>query len=177
MDQISGSVDVESTALFASELGWIAAWWRGEALLSLSIGHAAAAAAGRALDAADAVLTDLSNDQQQLIARLQRFVSGGCDDFLDVPLYWDDRTVFQQAVLQQCRQIPRGATSSYGQLAERAGYPRSARAVGNVMSNNRTPLIVPCHRVVGAGGAIGGFSAPDGVQLKRRLLALEGVSM
>ncbi len=85
-----------------------------------------------------------------------------------------DRTAFQRAVIDHCRRIPRGEVLTYGQLAERAGYPRSARAVGNVMATNRVPLIVPCHRVVGAGGNLGGFSAPQGLQMKRRLLRLEG---
>jgi len=66
---------------------------------------------------------------------------------------------------------------TYGQLATRAGSPRSARAVGNVMASNRVPLIIPCHRVVAAGGALGGFSAPHGTRLKRRLLKLEGATI
>ena len=64
-------------------------------------------------------------------------------------------------------------TRSYGEVAAAAGSPGAARAVGQVMAANRTPLIVPCHRVLAAGGKIGGFSAPQGLALKRRLLALE----
>ena len=69
--------------------------------------------------------------------------------------------------------MPRGETVSYAELAGRAGSPNAARAVGGVMAGNRVPLLVPCHRVVGAGGRLGGFSAPTGVELKKRLLALE----
>jgi methylated-DNA-[protein]-cysteine S-methyltransferase len=71
------------------------------------------------------------------------------------------------------RRIRFGQTHSYGELASLVGSPRAARAVGSVMAKNRTPLVVPCHRVLASRGAIGGFSAMDGVHMKRRLLDLE----
>ena len=64
----------------------------------------------------------------------------------------------------------------YGQLASRAGSPNAARAVGNCMANNRIPLLIPCHRVVGANGELGGFSAAGGTDLKRRLLNREAAA-
>jgi methylated-DNA-[protein]-cysteine S-methyltransferase len=69
-----------------------------------------------------------------------------------------------------------GETVSYGELAEMAGRPGAARAVGNAMSRNPVPIVVPCHRVVAAGGQIGGYG-PSGVSTKRFLLALEGVEL
>ncbi len=83
-------------------------------------------------------------------------------------------TPFQEAVLLAARRIPYGETATYGDLARAAGASKAARAVGSVMAGNPLPLIVPCHRVVRSDGTIGGFSAPDGVSMKRRLLALEG---
>jgi methylated-DNA-[protein]-cysteine S-methyltransferase len=80
---------------------------------------------------------------------------------------------FAVAVVQAARRIPVGETRSYGQLAMAAGRPRAARAVGRVMARNRTPLLIPCHRVVGSGGKLGGFSAIDGLRMKERLLQLE----
>jgi len=65
---------------------------------------------------------------------------------------------------------------TYGELADLAGYPGAARAVGSVMSSNRYPIIIPCHRVVGSAGSLGGFSAPQGISLKERMLTLEGAS-
>jgi methylated-DNA-[protein]-cysteine S-methyltransferase len=62
---------------------------------------------------------------------------------------------------------------TYGELAAKAGYPGAARAVGNCMAANRIPLLIPCHRVVCAGGRLGSYSAPGGTVTKRRLLALE----
>ena len=71
------------------------------------------------------------------------------------------------------REVGWGETAPYGELAEMAGRPRAARAVGNAMSRNPVPIVVPCHRVVAAGGRIGGYG-PSGVPTKRYLLALEG---
>ncbi len=72
-----------------------------------------------------------------------------------------------------CRRIPWGQTRSYAQLAAVAGRPGAARAVGSVMAKNRVPLVVPCHRVIASSGQLGGYSAPQGLSLKRRLLAME----
>jgi methylated-DNA-[protein]-cysteine S-methyltransferase len=74
------------------------------------------------------------------------------------------------------REVPFGETVSYGELAEMAGIPGAARAVGNAMSRNPVPIVVPCHRVVAAAGRIGGYG-PSGVGTKRFLLALEGVRL
>jgi methylated-DNA-[protein]-cysteine S-methyltransferase len=74
------------------------------------------------------------------------------------------------------RDVPFGETVSYGELAEMAGHPGAARAVGNAMSRNPLPIVVPCHRVVAAGGRIGGYG-PSGVGTKRMLLTLEGVEL
>ena len=82
-------------------------------------------------------------------------------------------TPFQADVIDACRMIEWGETCTYGELAARVGRPGAARAVGNVMRRNRVPLVVPCHRVVGRGGRLVGYSAPGGVELKSRLLRLE----
>lgn len=84
-----------------------------------------------------------------------------------------NKTVFQQNVLQQCRKIPFGLTASYGDLARAAGNPGAARAVGTTMAGNTMPLIIPCHRVVKSDGSIGGFSSPQGILQKEKMLKLE----
>ena len=78
-------------------------------------------------------------------------------------------------MIEACQRIPRGETLSYGELAAKVGNPGAARAVGTVMSSNPLPLVIPCHRVLGAGGCLGGYSARQGVAMKRRLLEMEGV--
>lgn len=104
---------------------------------------------------------------------LEDFFAGMEQPFPWQSLYLERRTSFQQKVLHACRQIPRGETRSYQELAEKVGSPKAARAVGQVMASNCFPLFIPCHRVVATGSKLGGFSAPGGVDTKRQLLAWE----
>ncbi|MGI5862936.1 MAG: methylated-DNA--[protein]-cysteine S-methyltransferase [Myxococcales bacterium] len=84
---------------------------------------------------------------------------------------------FHRKVCEVARAVEPGKTITYGELAALAGSPGAARAVGQVMATNRFPIVVPCHRVVAAGGRPGGFSAAGGLKTKERLLALEGVAL
>ena len=80
---------------------------------------------------------------------------------------------FSKRVLEECRKVKYGETISYGRLAKRAGSARAAQAVGQVLSANRLPLVIACHRVICADGRVGGFSAGRGVAMKKRMLAME----
>lgn len=82
-------------------------------------------------------------------------------------------TPFQRAVVEAVRRIPPGRVATYSVVASAAGFPGAARGVGRVMAANRTPILVPCHRVVRSDLTLGGFSG--GVELKRELLRAEGV--
>jgi methylated-DNA-[protein]-cysteine S-methyltransferase len=103
--------------------------------------------------------------REALEARLQENVS--------LPLHLERFTPFQRAVLQAVSNIPYGEVRTYEEIADSVGHPRAARAVGEVMRTNRIPVLIPCHRVVRAGGDIGRYS-PD-PSLKRLLLLAEGV--
>ncbi|MFH1023822.1 MAG: methylated-DNA--[protein]-cysteine S-methyltransferase [Planctomycetota bacterium] len=81
---------------------------------------------------------------------------------------------FGRKILAAARRIPWGRTVSYGEIARAAGRPGAARAAGGALGANPLPVIIPCHRVTGAGGAIGGYSGIGGRATKRRLLRLEG---
>lgn len=109
----------------------------------------------------------------ELAARVAAFLAGAAVQLngFELDLSW--ATPFQRAVADALRGVPRGEVVTYGELAALAGYPGAARAAGSFCAANRFALLVPCHRVVGAGG-IGGYGA-TGVGIKRRLLALEGV--
>ena len=111
-----------------------------------------------------------------LRARLVRYFDGRDERFDDVPLDLDGASGFYRRAWAACRTIPRGETRSYKWLARAAaGNPNAARAAGGAMANNRVPIIVPCHRVVGTDGALRGFgSGKTRVDLKRRLLDMEG---
>ncbi|MDY0296881.1 MAG: methylated-DNA--[protein]-cysteine S-methyltransferase [Acidobacteriota bacterium] len=113
----------------------------------------------------------LQNDHP-LAAQLRRYLDGDPVDPVDVPVLWTRGTDFQQRVWRALRGVRRGNVVTYAQLAALAGAPRAARAVGNAMASNPLVLFVPCHRVVAAGGSLGGFSA--GLDTKRHLLRLEG---
>ncbi|MEI6656137.1 MAG: methylated-DNA--[protein]-cysteine S-methyltransferase [Verrucomicrobiota bacterium] len=89
------------------------------------------------------------------------------------PLDLSSGTAFQQNVWRALQKIPTGQTRSYGEIAAELGRPTAARAVGGACGANPIPLLVPCHRVLAAGGKLGGFS--DGLEWKRRLLKLEGL--
>lgn len=111
----------------------------------------------------------------ELVERLTAFLAGDDALLADVPLELDWTTPFQRAVAGVLREVPRGEVVSYGELAALAGYPGAARAVGTFCAGNRLMFFIPCHRVVGATG-IGGYGS-GGVDVKRRLLELEGVRL
>lgn len=107
-----------------------------------------------------------------LLQLLHRYFAGERVSFADVPLDDDWGTPFRAALARALREVPWGAVVSYGELSERAGRLRAARAAGTFCAENRFGLFVPCHRVVAADG-IGGYGSL-GVGYKRRLLRLEG---
>jgi len=116
--------------------------------------------------------------EKDLFAALQRAITayfeGACADLAGiVPLCLDDLAPFSRRLLRACAKVPFGRTVTYGQLAEMAGSPGAARAAGQVLAANPLPLVIPCHRVIKADGSLGGFTAPGGTKLKRRLLKLE----
>jgi methylated-DNA-[protein]-cysteine S-methyltransferase len=108
-----------------------------------------------------------------LVDRFRAFLRGEPVDFGDVEIDLDWATPLQRDIVVALRGVPRGEVVSYGELSALAGRPRAPRAAGAVCSANRFSFIVPCHRVVGAND-IGGYG-DAGVEVKRRLLALEGV--
>jgi methylated-DNA-[protein]-cysteine S-methyltransferase len=93
----------------------------------------------------------------------------------NLPLDLSGYSNFQQEVLRETANIPFGEVISYGELARRTGRTGAARAVGGVMACNRLPVIIPCHRVVAANGALTGYTAPGGLEMKKHLLMMEHV--
>ncbi len=163
------------TLVFPSALGWMAAVWRVDRLHRFAFGFENRGEALRATGQEKANRPgSLGPSLRSFVERMQAVAAGEVDDLRDIDVDLDDRTEFQRAVLEACRRIPRGSVRSYADLARQAGHTGSARAVGNVMATNRLPLIIPCHRVVGSGGKLGGFSAPQGLAMKVRLLEMEG---
>jgi methylated-DNA-[protein]-cysteine S-methyltransferase len=111
---------------------------------------------------------------RQVIERVTRVLSGKGDDLSAVVLDMSGIPPQRRDIYAIARGIPAGATLSYGEIAIRLGDGGDAREVGEAMARNPFPIIVPCHRVLAAGGKIGGFSAAGGVVTKLRLLEIEG---
>ena len=178
-------------SVFSTALGWLgvvgggSAAARGDAsedtpqVSYLTLGHPTADEVQRnvqrmlAESGQSTQAVDVADWHPELRTRIERYCAGERVAFDDVPLALRPHTEFQSRILESTRAIPYGQRISYAELAQQAGYPRAARAVGTVMSSNRLPLLIPCHRVVGSGGKLGGYSAPQGLTLKAWLLQLE----
>jgi methylated-DNA-[protein]-cysteine S-methyltransferase len=113
-------------------------------------------------------------DVQRAIVDIVALLNGEPKDFGYVTLDIDGIADFNRRVYDVARTIGPGATLSYGEIAARLGDRNLARDVAQALSQNPFPIIVPCHRVLAAGGKMGGFSAPGGVRTKLRLLSIEG---
>ena len=92
----------------------------------------------------------------------------------ELPIDWSVMMPFQQEALQVVSEIDYGRTRTYGDIARQLGKPKAVRAVGRANATNPMPIIIPCHRVLGADGRLHGYSAPGGVETKAWLLRLEG---
>ena len=111
---------------------------------------------------------------REAIEGIVAVMAGESRDLRSIPL--DERAIddFRRTVYAATQEIPAGTTRSYGEVARAIGRPDGARDVGSALARNPFPIIVPCHRVVAANGALTGFSAPGGLETKRRMLELEG---
>ena len=108
-----------------------------------------------------------------MVDAVRALLAEGALDLVDVAVDLSGLDPFDRQVLEAARRIPPGRTRTYGQIAAELGQPRAAQAVGAALGRNPVPIIVPCHRVLAAGGKVGGFSAPGGTATKLKLLAIE----
>ncbi len=121
----------------------------------------------------EAVEAEPTGTVQHAMDRMARLLEGARDDLTDIELDWSGVTEFDRGVLDICRAIPPGQTLTYGEIARRLGDLALARGVGQALGRNPFPVIVPCHRVLGADGKVGGFSANGGVETKLKMLTIE----
>jgi methylated-DNA-[protein]-cysteine S-methyltransferase len=112
-----------------------------------------------------------------VVEQARRYFAGERIGFEGVGLDLSGADPFRRAIYQALRKVGFGQTVTYGELAKRVGAnePQAAQDVGVAMARNPVPLIIPCHRVLAAGGKLGGFSAPGRTETKEKMLALEGV--
>ena len=163
---------IPCAAVFESALGWMGVVYTPAGVLRILLPRPHAQDIWHAIHAQFPLVEEtLPTETPDGIAeQLRRYAEGEPVSF-QVTLDWRGHTRFRQRVWRAAQQIPYGETRSYRWLAERLGRPGAARAVGQALSANPTPIVVPCHRVTASDGGLGGFAG--GLDLKRRLLALE----
>ncbi len=158
--------------VFESALGWMGVVYSHAGVAGIILPRPGEEEAWRAVRERFPIVDEapIANAPDRIVEQLQRYALGERVDFR-VTLDWSGHTSFQRAVWEAARRIPYGETRSYQWLAEAIGRPRAARAVGQALGANPTPIVVPCHRVLTADGRLGGFTG--GLEMKRRLLAME----
>lgn len=107
------------------------------------------------------------------LEQLAAYLRGELRDF-DLPLDWSTMKPFQRAALERVCAVPYGRTSTYGTIADELGQPGAVRAVGRANATNPLPIVIPCHRILGADGKLHGYGARGGLETKAWLLRLEG---
>jgi O-6-methylguanine DNA methyltransferase len=166
-----------SWATFSTPIGTCGLVWNSHGILRLFLPESESGLIERlrSLTGSPCSPTRIPAMARTAMSRLQAHLAGTLDDFAGIPIDLTACTPFQQKVYAALRAVPPGSTISYGELARHIGAPRAARAVGAAVGANPAALLIPCHRVLGAQGALGGFSAPGGTDTKKRLLQIEGV--
>jgi methylated-DNA-[protein]-cysteine S-methyltransferase len=168
-------VSARCHAFFASAIGECAIAWNDVGLTAVWLPEATREALRRRVrrHAGDASETPPSGAVAEVVDGIGRLLRGEHVGFDDAVLDLSHTDAFDRRVYALARAIPAGRVLTYGDIAAQLGAPDAARAVGQSLGRNPWPIVVPCHRVVAAGNALGGFSAPGGALTKRRLLAIE----
>ena len=165
-----------SFAVFETAIGACAVVWSAGGVAGVQLPEASKAAtkarALRRYPGAREAMPPLA--VQDAIDGMTALLRGERRDLTSIVIDDGDVPEFNRRIYSIVRQIPPGATITYGEIAERLGDKTLARAVGQAMGENPTPIIMSCHRVLAAGGKTGGFSAPGGVVTKLQLLTIEG---
>lgn len=161
--------------LFDTVIGRCGLAWGERGLIGVQLPDATPGAAWARLRRRfpEAVEAEPSPEMDAVIERIRDLLAGGRDDLSDIPLDLEGQTAFNLRVYEIARAITPGETSTYGEVAKAMGEPGAARAVGKALGENPWPIVVPCHRVLGSSGGMGGFSAPGGAETKARLLTIE----
>lgn len=159
-------------SLFSTALGWMGLVGADGELVSVIIGRPTANAV-RTIATKSFALLEERDWNPTVRQMLEDYAEGEIVDFSKLDLRLPSMTRFRQKIIDVTRRLGYGETTSYGDLAQRAGHPRAARAVGTVMATNRFPILIPCHRVLASGGKLGGYTSPSGTDLKQRMLEIE----
>ena len=166
-------------ALFDTPIGACAIAWSGLGIAGLQLPEASPAATRARVKRRWPGAVEAGSvpaGVQRALDRVQALLAGEAVDLTDIPLDLDAAPEFHRKVYEVARTIPPGRTMTYGEIARSLGVPHESREVGQALGRNPVAIIVPCHRVLGADGKMGGFSANGGVSTKRRMLEIEGAA-
>jgi len=169
------TMTAQGFALFDTVIGRCGIAWGERGLVGVQLPESSPGAAWARLRKRfpDAVEAEPPPEIDAVVERIRDLLTGGRGDLSDVPLDLSSQPAFNLRVYEIARAITAGETSTYGEVAKAMGEPGAARAVGKALGENPWPIVVPCHRVLGASGSMGGFSAPGGAETKARLLTIE----
>jgi methylated-DNA-[protein]-cysteine S-methyltransferase len=156
-------------ATFETALGRCAVRWTDSGIAGVLLPHRTGRPGPRIEDG-----SEVPSAVREAVDGMTAVLAGQPRDLRDIVLDESGVDPFRREVYGATREIPAGTTRSYGEVARAIGHPDAARDVGAALARNPFPIIVPCHRVVAANGALTGFSAPGGLETKRRMLELEG---
>lgn len=166
--------------VFETALGFVGIAWSVTGLTRLSLFQRDRAAVERRMERLG--LTGAASNEDDapawvaaLVRDIKAYAEGEEIGFSGVPVDLAGVDDFRLAIYAAARNLAYGETTTYGELAKRAGQAGLPRETGQALGANPVPLVIPCHRILAAGGKIGGFSAPGGSTTKERMLALEGV--
>ena len=168
-------MSTDTYAIFKTSLGWCGIIYGKQGLIKIYL-------PGMKKEKLEKIIHFYNKSIVERSGRIRILIRNICGYFkgknvrLNFPIDMEAMTEFEKKVYKQTIKIPFGKVKTYKWLAEKAGVPNGARAVGNALSTNPVPLIIPCHRIVKSDGRLGGFSAPGGTSMKRKMLAIEGYS-
>jgi methylated-DNA-[protein]-cysteine S-methyltransferase len=165
----------QNFALFDTTIGHCGIAWSDRGLIGVQLPHADETATRRRMSQRypDGQETGPPADMQHAIDGIVALLRGEPRDLTGIAIDDSETPAFNAQVYAITRTVPPGKTITYGEIAERLGNKLLARDVGQALGQNPCPLVMPCHRVVAAGGKTGGFSAAGGVVTKLRLLSIE----
>lgn len=164
--------------IFETSLGWMGVVWTKSGICRFFLGEESEAAVRERIAAAS------PSAKQEIPAgpladiedRVRSYADGEAVELDDLPVDLAEVGFSDRCIYERLRRVARGQVMTYGEMARETDAPSGARGVGQAMARNPVPLIIPCHRVVGADGRLVGFAAHGGVEAKARMLAMEGAA-
>lgn len=172
------STSPHGRAVFDTAIGWCGVAWSPEGVIAVQLPEMSELATRTRLAQRTPELDDAAPPPtvQRAIDAMTGLLRGEPVDLAAIALDLATVPAFDRSVYSATREIPTGATRTYGAIAAQLGIPGGARAVGQALGRNPVPIVVPCHRVLAAGQRAGGFSAHGGAATKLRMLRIEGAS-